>query len=176
MSPDLMKQALMGVFAALVIVAALKDLTSYTIPNWISAVLALAFLPAALLMGAEPLQIAIAVGVGFGMLVLGVVMFALRWLGGGDAKLMAAASLWIGLPGLAPFVLCTGLVGGALALVLLALRSAWLRPFAAAGPPWVDRLATPGGATPYGVAIAVGALLAFQDGLIMRAAGGGFGM
>lgn len=174
MSADLIKPALLSVFAVLVIVAAMKDLASYTIPNWISGALALAFVPAALLVGATPMQIAIGAGVGVAMLIAGIIMFALRWLGGGDAKLMAAASMWIGLPGLAPFLLYTGLAGGALALSLLALRSSWLRPFAMSGPGWVDRLATPGGATPYGVAIAVGALAAFPAGLIMQAAHGGF--
>jgi prepilin peptidase CpaA len=173
MSPDILKSALIGVFAVLVIVAALKDVATYTIPNWISIALAAGFLPAALAAGAQPTQIALALAIGAGMLVVGVVMFALRWLGGGDAKLMAAASLWIGLPGLAPFVLYTGLAGGALALALLALRSAWVRPLVAAGPAWVDRLATPGAATPYGVAIAAGALAAFPAGLLMRLSHGG---
>src|SRR6185295_3013176 len=93
---------------------------------------------------------------------------AMRWIGGGDAKLMAAASMWLGLIGLGPFVFYTALAGGALALMLLAIRSAWVRPLAAGGPPWIDRLATPGGATPYGVAIAAGALLAFPQGVIFH--------
>jgi len=88
-------------------------------------------------------------------------MFAFGWIGGGDAKLMAAASLWLGLRGIAPFALYTALAGGALALLLVAMRSAWLRPFADAGPAWTRRLATPGESAPYGVAIAVGALAAF---------------
>ncbi len=72
------------------------------------------------------------------------------------------------MPGLAPFLLYTGLAGGALALALLALRSAWLRPLVAGCPQWLHRLATPGAASPYGVAIAVGALTAFPAGLLMR--------
>jgi prepilin peptidase CpaA len=95
------------------------------------------------------------------MLVVAAGMFALGWLGGGDAKLMTAAALWLGLKGLAPFVIFTGLAGGALALALLGLRSAWLRPYTQAGPSWARRLATPGESAPYGVAIAVGALAAF---------------
>ncbi|HZZ35326.1 MAG TPA: prepilin peptidase [Caulobacteraceae bacterium] len=169
MPADLIKPLLICLFAALVAAAALKDLTSYTIPNWIPAALAVLFVPAALAVGASPAQIGLALGLGVGMLAAGVVMFMLGWLGGGDAKLMAAASVWIGLPGLAPFVLYTGLAGGALALVLLAARSVWLRPFVAAGPTWIGRLATPGAATPYGVAIALGALAALPAGLIMRA-------
>ena len=78
------------------------------------------------------------------MLVVGAAMFALGWIGGGDAKLLASAALWVGLRGLAPFAIYTALAGGLLALGLVALRSDWLRPLAAAGPAWARRLATPG--------------------------------
>ena len=44
-----LQTAFLIVFPALAIVAALSDATSMTIPNWISAALALVFLPAALL-------------------------------------------------------------------------------------------------------------------------------
>ena len=161
MPPELIKSLALALFAGLVIFAALKDLASYTIPNWISAALAISFAPAALAVGVPLGEIGLSLAVGLGVLVLAVGMFALGWVGGGDAKLMPAAALWVGLKGLAPFALYTGLAGGALALALLALRSVWLRPAALAGPAWTRRLATPGEATPYGVAIAVGALAAF---------------
>ncbi len=161
MSSELIKNLVLGFFAVLVIVAALKDLSSFTIPNWISIALALGFVPAALIVGASLGAIGISFAVGAGVFVLAAGMFALGWIGGGDAKLMAAAALWVGLKGLAPFALYTGIAGGALALGLVALRSAWLRPLTEAGPAWTRRLATPGEAAPYGVAIAVGALAAF---------------
>jgi len=172
-SPDALKLVLICVFSSLVMLAAVRDLATYTIPNWISAALAVAFFPAAFLGGAHAQEILLAAGIGVGMLAVGIAMFVMKWMGGGDAKLMAAASLWLAWPGLMPFILYTGLAGGALALGLLAMRSAWVRPYAAAGPSWVGRLATPGGAAPYGVAIAIGALAAFPQGLIMRAAHGG---
>jgi prepilin peptidase CpaA len=161
MSPELIKTLALALFAGLVIVAALKDLASFTIPNWISAALAIGFAPVALAAGVPIGEIGLSLAVGLGVLVVGVVMFTFGWVGGGDAKLMTAAALWLGLKGLAPFALFTGLAGGALALLLLALRSTWLRPIAHAGPAWARRLATPGEAAPYGVAIAVGALAAF---------------
>ncbi|MGH6955620.1 MAG: prepilin peptidase [Caulobacteraceae bacterium] len=160
MLPDTAKDCALALFAALVIAAAVKDLASFTIPNWISAALALAFLPAAFMLGMAPMSVVISLGVGVGVLVLAAGMFALGWIGGGDAKLMAAAALWVGLGGLAPFALYTGLAGGALALGLIGLRSAWLHPYVAGVPSWARRLATPGEAAPYGVAIAVGALAA----------------
>jgi len=161
MPPDLVKPLVLGVFALLVIAAAVKDLASYTIPNWISVALTLAFAPAALAVGVSLAGVGLSFAVGVGVLALAAGMFALGWIGGGDAKLMAASALWVGLRGLAPFALYTGLAGGALALALVAMRSAWLRPIALAGPAWARRLATPGEAAPYGVAIAVGALAAF---------------
>jgi prepilin peptidase CpaA len=161
MSPDLVRTLVVGVFSALVIGAAVKDISSFTIPNWISAALTLAFAPTAVIAGVSLGAIGISFAVALGVLAVAAGMFALGWIGGGDAKLMAAAALWVGLRGLAPFALYTSLAGGALALMLVALRSSWIRPFAEAGPAWARRLATPGEAAPYGVAIAVGALAAF---------------
>lgn len=175
MSPELVKSLVLMLFAGLIIVAALKDLASFTIPNWISGALAAAFAPAALAAGVPLGAIGLSFVVALGVLLLAAGLFALGWMGGGDAKLMTAATLWLGhqgsssvdlvrsliMTGLAPFALYTGLAGGALALALLGLRSAWLRPWADAGPQWARRLATPGEGAPYGVAIAVGALAAF---------------
>lgn len=168
MALELLRPALIAVFALLVLFAAVRDLTSFTIDNWISVALAAAFVPAAFAIGLPLPVIGVCLLIGLGMLVIGVGMFAMNWIGGGDAKLMAAAAMWLGLQGLAPFVIYTALAGGALALALLAIRSSWVRPFAAGAPPWVDRLATPDGKTPYGVAIAVGALLAFPEGLLLH--------
>ena len=49
MTPEFAKILVPAAFAALVIIAALKDLSSFTIPNWISIALVAAFAPAALL-------------------------------------------------------------------------------------------------------------------------------
>ncbi|MHB8285605.1 MAG: A24 family peptidase [Caulobacteraceae bacterium] len=152
------------------VVGAVRDATSYTIPNWLSAALALAFLPAAFVVGLSPAVIGISLTVGFAGLVAGVVMFALGWIGGGDAKLFAAASLWLGLTAIAPFLAWTGLAGGCLAVALLLLRRTPLANLIA-GPRWVERLLEPKGDVPYGVAIAVGALAAFPASPILHAIG-----
>jgi prepilin peptidase CpaA len=152
---------LLLIFPALVIAGALRDLTSYTIPNAISLALIAAFPLAALALGLPPAAIGISVAVGAGALVVGMGMFAAGWIGGGDAKLFAAAALWLGLPGALNDLLFTGLAGGALAVGLLALRSPPVRAVMPAGPAWFMRLAEPGENVPYGVAIAAGALAAF---------------
>jgi len=157
------------VLPALVIVAAVKDLTSFTIPNWISLALAGAFPVAALSAGLPLPQIGLHLGVGAGALVFGMVLFALRWIGGGDAKLFAAAALWLGWTALTPFLLVTLLAGGALSLGLLSLRAPLIRPFVLSGPAWFVRLAEPEEGVPYGLAIAAGALLAFPQSPFLAA-------
>src|SRR5438128_1250085 len=85
------------------LIAALRDLTSYTIPNWLSLCLAAAFLPAAFTLGLPVAVIGLCLGIGVAALLAGMVMFALGWIGGGDAKLFAASALWLGLSGALPF-------------------------------------------------------------------------
>ena len=163
--------ALLLIFPALVVVAALKDVTSFTIPNWISLALVAAFVPAAMASGASLASIGLCVAAGLGALVLGMGMFAAGWIGGGDAKLFAAATLWLGWPAALPFMLMTGMAGGALTLALLSLRSGWFEPVLAGSPAWVRKLGAQGGDIPYGVAIAVGALVTFPQGALAQALG-----
>lgn len=166
----LIQQVLLWVFPALVIVAALKDVTSFTIPNWISGVLIAAFIPTALLSGLPLAQFGLHLGVGVGFLLAGMAMFAVGWIGGGDAKLFAAAGLWLGLGGAATFLLVTALAGGVLAVLLMKMRAEWVRGAVATGPGWVQRLLAPKGDAPYGVAIAFGALCAFPQCALFAAA------
>ncbi|HEX5379598.1 MAG TPA: prepilin peptidase [Phenylobacterium sp.] len=168
----LLQTALLAVFPALVIVAALRDVTSYTIPNWISGAIILAFFPAALALGLPMNVLLTHLGIGAVGLVLGMIMFALGWIGGGDAKLFAASALWLGVPAAFTYLAVTGVAGGGLALALLGLRSMWMRPYVLNGPAWFGRLATPGENVPYGVAIAAGALAAFPASALLQAFSG----
>lgn len=163
--------ALLLVFPALVVVAGLKDATSYTIPNWISLALIAAFAPVALVSGASLATLGLCLAAGLAALVVGMGMFAAGWIGGGDAKLFAAVVLWLGWPAAGPFMLVTALAGGALTLGLLSLRSGWFEPVLAGSPPWVRKLGAKDGDIPYGVAIAVGALMAFPQGALTLAVG-----
>ena len=104
---QLLQIALLSVFPAMVIVAGLRDVTSYTIPNWISFGTFLAFFPTALALGLPLHTIGVNVGVGIIALVLGVIMFGLGWIGGGDAKLFAAAGFWLGFPSFITFTAVT---------------------------------------------------------------------
>ena len=167
---DALHSLVWAVFPALVIVGALYDATSFTIPNWISLLLAGLFAPAALLLGVPLGVVGVSYLIGFIVLLVGMGMFAMNWIGGGDAKLLAAAVIWIGWPQLLTFILATALAGGALAVLLAAARGSALQAYAARSPGWVAQLMAPGGAAPYGVAIAIGGLIAFPSAPIVTAA------
>lgn len=157
-----------AVFPALVIVAALRDTTTMTIPNWLCGLGAVLFVPVVFAAGLTPTVTAAAVAVGLAALVAGIGMFAAGWIGGGDAKLFAVCGLWLGWREALPFVVWTAIAGGALAVALLGLRKlviAWPQK----GPGWWTRLMTPGGDVPYGIAIALGALATFPESPVIQA-------
>ena len=165
---DTVTLLLLSLLPCLVIAAGLRDLTTMTIPNWISGALILGFFPAAFAVGLSPMMVAMHFGVALAALFVGMGLFAMRVIGGGDAKLMAAACLWLGLSGSGMFLLWTGVAGGLFCLALIFAR-AQVRPYVAGGPGWVHHLLEPEGDIPYGVAIAVGALMAFPSSALLTA-------
>ena len=70
---------------ALLLAAALCDLASYTIPNWLSLATAGLFLAFAVLTPLAPGAVGWHLAAGLAGLVLGFGLFALGWIGGGDA-------------------------------------------------------------------------------------------
>jgi prepilin peptidase CpaA len=157
---------LLLLFPAGLLAAAVKDVTSFTIPNWLCAGLALGFAPAALAAGASLGLLGAHALVGAAALAAGFLLFMTGACGGGDAKLIAACALWLGWPALVPFLVWTAAAGGLIALGLLIARRTPLAACARGGPAWLGRLVSERD-LPYGLAIAVGGLLAFpQSGLL----------
>jgi prepilin peptidase CpaA len=90
------------------------------------------------------------------------VCFAFGWIGGGDAKVAAAAALWFGFDHLLEYLLYASLFGGALTLLLLQFRQ-WPLPYALAGQAWLLKLHAKESGIPYGIALAIGALLVYPE-------------
>ena len=109
------------ILAASVMIAAVTDLRSRDIPNWLtlSAIgCGLAFHP--VLAGWAGLKLAVG-GLGLAALIF-VPLFVLRWLGGGDVKLMGAVGALAGPANLLTVFLLDALLAGAAALVVVLLR------------------------------------------------------
>lgn len=137
---------------------AMSDLVSYKIPNWIPAGLAGLFVLAAILGGLSLETVGWHVAVGFGALVFGMVLFALRVIGGGDAKLFAAGALWMGPAFVLKYCIYFAIIGGAFAVALMMLRKAPL-PASASRIAFLNQLLRPDAGIPYGVALGLGALI-----------------
>src|ERR1700755_314239 len=83
-------------FPALMAFAAASDLLTMTISNRVSLALAAGFLVLATASGIGLEMMLTHIGAGAMVLVLGFACFAMGWVGGGDAKVAAAAALWFG--------------------------------------------------------------------------------
>lgn len=153
---------ILAVFPGLLIFAAVTDLFTMTIPNSVPVGLFLGFLAAALVGGMGTEAMAVHLGIGFAVLVFCFCLFSFGYIGGGDAKLLAATALWFGWTEFLPFVLVTTLCGGVLAITLLSAR-AWPLPAGLARLPWLARLHDSSQGAPYGIAIAAGALIVYPD-------------
>jgi prepilin peptidase CpaA len=157
------------VLPLLLIVAAARDVATLKIPNWVPLTMVAAFAAIApfSLSSADLIASVLAGAV---VLAAGLGLFAVGWIGGGDAKLLAATALWIGMPGLPELAFFTVLAGGGLSLALLgARRGATYLPSGRARLA-LTRLLSPHGDIPYGLAIAAGGLAAFPQSAMFRAA------
>lgn len=153
---------LLAVFPLVMIIAAIEDITTMTLSNWLSLALVAAFAGLAVLLPLPPWQIALHLAAGFAVLGAGLIFFARGWIGGGDAKLVSAIALFVGCGDLLFYLLIASVVGGILTLALLFFRKLPLpAPVIAQG--WVARLHDHQEGVPYGVALAAAGLIVFPD-------------
>jgi prepilin peptidase CpaA len=163
--------AVLTVLPAAVAFAAAMDLFTMKIPNPISLLLLVAFLPMALLAGLDGFTITDHLAAGVLMLVLGILLFIPGWFGGGDAKLMTAIGLWIGTDSLLAYMLYVALAGGLIAIAFFSARTVPL-PRALLGEAWALQLHRCDTGIPYGLALAGGALLVYPQTVWFSAVAG----
>ena len=156
-----MAQVSFFLFPVLVTCAAMTDLFSMKIPNWLSIVLILAFFVLASAIGFDSATMVNHLVAGLLALLIGFGLFVSGSIGGGDAKFSVAIALWLGLgKSLSDFALISALGGGALTLLLLVLRRLHLPDFALTWT-WLQRLHDKRTGVPYGIALAGAALSVF---------------
>ena len=155
-------------FPALMAFAAASDLFTMTISNRVSLALTAGYLALAFASGTAPFDILMHLAAGATVLVAAFGCFAMGWIGGGDAKVAAAAALWFGFAHLLNYLVYASLFGGVLTLVLLQFRQ-WPLPYALAGQAWLLKLHAKESGIPYGIALAIGALLVYPETEWIRA-------
>lgn len=136
----------LALFAATAFSAALIDIRTRRIPNGLCLATAALGLGCAIFLREFDAPFWAFVGHGLIALLVGIALFAMRWIGGGDAKYYAAVACWFPLKLGAALFLSVTIFG----LVLLIVWFVWRRvnglPVRTQG----------GGGLPYGVAIAAG--------------------
>jgi prepilin peptidase CpaA len=159
------------IFPLLMALSASSDLLTMTIPNRICAALVLGYFVLALALGLPLKTIGVNLSCALGVLALTFAMFSRGWIGGGDAKLAAATSLWIGWTLLLDYGLVASLFGGVLTFAIIFGRKIVLPP-RLAQVEWIARLHHPKSGVPYGIALAAAGLFVYPQTQIWQAAAG----
>lgn len=148
--------------------SAISDFRTMTIPNIYAGGIVLAFIPAFLadmftgagmefFYGWQSHLIAAAA-----VFALTFILFTARIIGAGDSKLCSAVALWVGLSGLASFLFYMAITGAVLGLATKAMNSKQLVAAPKEGS-WIAQSQAGRLGVPYGIAICVGAIVAFYQ-------------
>ena len=155
------------VFPFCMLFAAISDMLSMTIANRVPVLLVVVFALVAPLTGME--WAAYGWHFAAGALVLAVTfgLFAMGGMGGGDAKLLAATAVWMGLNiHLVEYLVVSTIIGGLLTLAILFYRKSPLAIITGRNP-FLRHFADDTTGVPYGIALGVGGLLTYPDSPLM---------
>lgn len=111
---------LLGALAILLLLAAIGDLRSRTISNWLNG--AIAFLAIPFWFAADlPLwpDVVLQIGVALLVFVVFALLFNLGMMGGGDVKMLTALALWLPWGAVLKLIVIMSIAGGVLTLVML---------------------------------------------------------
>ncbi|AZO49176.1 MAG: peptidase [Mesorhizobium sp.] len=151
------------VFPFCMLFAAISDILSMTIANRVSVLLVTVFALVAPLTGMDWATCGWHFAAGFLVLAVTFGLFALGGMGGGDAKLLAATSLWMGFNiHLVEYLVVSTFIGGLLTLAILAYRKSPLASFTGHNP-FLRHFADETNGIPYGIALGIGGLLIYPD-------------
>lgn len=141
------------------LMSCVSDVRSLRIPNWQPLIITALFVPAYFLAPELFHKFGFHVAAFVAMFVVTYGLFLRGFVGGGDAKLVTALALWVGLQGLMAFMFYMAIFGGVLGGFALYLRNK--KPFKKpTRGGWVETAQKGGNALPYGVAITFGAWMA----------------
>jgi prepilin peptidase CpaA len=154
--------AAMFIFVFTMIYAGVTDLTTNKIRNGLVLIFLLAYAVLAPFAGFTVYEIGWSAAVAAGVLLFAFIFFTLGWIGGGDAKLAAVTALWFGADHTPAYLIYTTLLGGAFTLAILQFRVLTL-PACLQNRSWISRLHSRGSSIPYGVAMALAALVVFPE-------------
>jgi len=125
-----------ALLVATFVMAACHDVVARTLPNWIAIAVFILGLLQQIVFGTS----VTALLVGVNVLILAVLLWHFRFLGGGDAKLIAASCMVVAPDQVGNLLLAVTLAGGALGLLYLALSKLIRRPAAGSRRGYLRRI------------------------------------
>ena len=144
---------LLAVLGLLLVSAGIEDARKREIANWKNAAIALLALPWWIANGlAFWPDIVIQIGIALAVFALFAAAFHFGMMGGGDVKMIGALALWFPFQPLVTMLIIMSLAGGAITLLMLIDK--WLR----------RQTVQP--EVPYGIAIAIAALLTIREPIL----------
>lgn len=158
----MLELAILFIFPWAMALAATTDLFTMTISNRLCVGIALVFFVLAPFVGIGWSDMGWHLAAGAVVLVASFTLFAMGWIGGGDAKLSAVIALWLGHSFTLEFLLYGAIFGGQLTIAILILRRFDLPDFLARFA-WIDRLHNKDNGVPYGVALAISGLIVYTE-------------
>ena len=155
------------VFPFCMVFAAVSDMLSMTIANRVPAILVATFAVAAPLTGMEWTAYGLHFAAAFAVLAVTFGLFAIGAMGGGDAKLLAATSLWMGFSiVLLQYLVLAAFLGGMLTLAILSFRGSNLALFTGHNI-FLRHFANAKAGIPYGIALGIGGLVTYPESPLM---------
>jgi prepilin peptidase CpaA len=129
----------MMIIPGLFLVAGFYDVLTTRIPDWTSLAIIAIFFLFAWLIGMSGQTLLMHIGIGILAFLIGFLLFAMGWVGGGDGKLAAAGALWFGAEKALLFISLSFIYGAILVGIIMILRMrflsdkikhwAWLNPW-----------------------------------------------
>jgi prepilin peptidase CpaA len=156
------------VFPFCMVFAIVSDMVSMTIANRVSLLLVATFAIVAPLTGMAWADFGWHFAAGALVLCVTFGLFAIGGMGGGDAKVIAATSLWMGFtPHLMQYLVYASLFGGLLTLLIMIYRKSPLSVFTG-GNMLLRHFANEKVGVPYGVALGLAGLMVYPATPLMQ--------
>jgi len=163
----MLEALILVVFPFCMVFAAVSDTLSMTIANRVSVLLVVTFAVVAPLTGMDWATYGWHFAAAGMVLAVTFLMFAIGGMGGGDAKLMAATALWMGLNfNLLHYLVISAFAGGVLTILLLSYRKSPLAGMTGDNV-FLRHFANPAAQVPYAIALGIGGLMSYPDSPLM---------
>lgn len=155
------------VFPFCMLFAAISDTLSMTIANRVPVILLVVFALVAPMTGMGWADYGLHFAAGAAVLLFTFAIFAIGGMGGGDAKLLAATAVWMGMgTPLVKYLVVSAFLGGALTLAILSYRKSAIAVFTSRNM-FMRNFAEGAAGVPYGIALGAGGLLVFPESPLM---------